>query len=166
LTECIGCSSAVVSARNTAHGSGLPPHSHRFGALVDIMCSEHRGMAVVNAYFRSAKAVTDVTYDQVTTDGHDSYPRAICAELGTDAGCAALDERLSEQPVQTRSSRHQKPLSADARVQMPHTRRQVLPSHDESACKPTKSPAESRTRHPECALGLGSLGQWYRREME
>jgi hypothetical protein len=166
LTECIGCSPAVVSAQNTAHGSGLPPHSHRSGALVDIMCSEHRGMAVVNAYFRSAKAVTDVTYDQVTTDGHDSYPRAICADLGKDAGCVARDERLSEQPVQTRSSRHQKPLSADARVQMPHSRRQVLPSYEESACKPTMLPAESRTRHPEYALEPGSLAQWYRREMD
>ena len=31
---------------------------------------------------RSAKAVTGVTPDQVTTDGHGSYPRAIRSTLG------------------------------------------------------------------------------------
>ncbi len=34
------------------------------------------------AFFRSAQAVTGVTPDRVTTDGHDSYPRAIRTELG------------------------------------------------------------------------------------
>src|SRR5918998_3544727 len=54
----------------------------RSGALVDVMFSEHRDMAAAKAFFRSAKAVTGVTPDRVTTDGHDSYPRAIRTELG------------------------------------------------------------------------------------
>ena len=54
----------------------------RNGALVDVMFSEHRDMAAAMAFFRSAKTVTDVTPDRVTTDGHDSYPRAIRTTLG------------------------------------------------------------------------------------
>jgi putative transposase len=46
------------------------------------MLSEHRDMAAAQAFFRSAKAVTGVTPDQVTTDGHGSYPRAIRCTLG------------------------------------------------------------------------------------
>src|SRR6476469_8029319 len=54
----------------------------RSGALVDVMFSEHRDMAAAKAFFRSAKAVTGVTPDRVTTDGHDADPRAIRTELG------------------------------------------------------------------------------------
>ena len=39
-------------------------------------------MAAAKAFFRSARAVTGVTPDRVTTDGHDGYPRAIRTELG------------------------------------------------------------------------------------
>src|SRR4051794_16391920 len=39
-------------------------------------------MEAAQAFFRSAEAVTGVTPDRVTTDGHDSYPRAIRTELG------------------------------------------------------------------------------------
>jgi putative transposase len=49
----------------------------RAGNLVDVMLSEKRDMAAAIAFFRSAKAVTRVTPSRVTTDGHDSYPRAI-----------------------------------------------------------------------------------------
>src|SRR4051812_31909352 len=52
------------------------------GNLVDTMLSEHRDMATAQAFFRSAKSVTDVTPDRVTTDGHGSYPRAIRSTLG------------------------------------------------------------------------------------
>ena len=55
----------------------------RAGALVDVMLSEHRDLAAATAFFRSAKAVTGVTPDRVTTDGHDAYPRAIRTELGS-----------------------------------------------------------------------------------
>src|SRR5919199_293922 len=54
----------------------------RDGNLVDVMLSEHRDMAAAQAFFRSAKAATGVTPDQVTTDGHGSYPRAIRSTLG------------------------------------------------------------------------------------
>jgi len=54
----------------------------RSGALVDVMFSEHRDMAAARAFFRSAKATTGVTPERVTTDGHDSDPRAIRTELG------------------------------------------------------------------------------------
>ena len=47
----------------------------RSGALVDVMFSEHRDMAAKKAFFRSAKAVTGMMPDRVTTDGHDSYPQ-------------------------------------------------------------------------------------------
>src|SRR3954453_10294806 len=54
----------------------------RTGTLVDVMFSEHRDMKAARAFFRSAKSVTGITPDRVTTDGHDSYPRAIRSELG------------------------------------------------------------------------------------
>jgi len=54
----------------------------RSGVLVDVLLSETRDMAAAQAFFRSAKAVTAVTPTRVTTDGHDSYPRAIRSELG------------------------------------------------------------------------------------
>ena len=56
----------------------------RSGTLVDVMFSERRDMAAAKAFFRSAKAVTGSTPDRVTTDGHDSYPRAIRTELGKE----------------------------------------------------------------------------------
>jgi len=52
------------------------------GALVDVLFSERRDMRAARAFFRSAKAVTGGIPDRVTTDGHDSYPRAIRTELG------------------------------------------------------------------------------------
>ena len=54
----------------------------REGALVDVMLSEHRDLAAAKRFFRSAKAITGVTPDRVTTDGHDAYPRAIRTILG------------------------------------------------------------------------------------
>jgi putative transposase len=54
----------------------------RDGNLVDTMLSEHRDMAAAQAFFRSAKSITGVVPNQVTTDGHGSYPRAIRSVLG------------------------------------------------------------------------------------
>jgi putative transposase len=54
----------------------------RDGALVDVRLSGHRDLAAARAFFRSAKAVTGVTPDRVTTDGYDAYPGAIRTELG------------------------------------------------------------------------------------
>ena len=52
------------------------------GNLVDVYLSETRDIA--KAFLRSAKSVTQVEPEQVTTDGHTSYPKAIADELGTD----------------------------------------------------------------------------------
>jgi DDE domain len=54
----------------------------RDGALVDVMLSEHRDLAAAKTFLRSAKAVTGIAPDRVTTDGHDAYPQAIRIELG------------------------------------------------------------------------------------
>src|ERR671927_1457231 len=54
----------------------------RSGALVDVRLSETRDRAAAEAFFRSAKTVTGITPARVTTDEHDSYPRAIRTELG------------------------------------------------------------------------------------
>jgi transposase-like protein len=54
------------------------------GALVDVLFSERRDMKAAKSFFRSAKAVTGIAPDRVTTDGHDSYPRAIRTELGKE----------------------------------------------------------------------------------
>jgi hypothetical protein len=39
-------------------------------------------MAAAQAFFRSAKSVTGIIPERVTTDGHGSYPRAIRSTLG------------------------------------------------------------------------------------
>jgi transposase-like protein len=54
----------------------------RNGDLVNTMLSEHRDMAAAKAFFRSAKSATGIVPDQVPTDGHGSYPRAIRSTLG------------------------------------------------------------------------------------
>ena len=79
-----GCSWYVDETYLKVHGRWcyLYRAIDRSGALVDVMFSEHRDMAAARAFFRSAKAVTGITQDRVTTDGHDSYPRAIRTELG------------------------------------------------------------------------------------
>ena len=54
----------------------------RDGALVEVMLSQRRDLAAAKRFFRSAKAVTGVIPDRVTTDGHDASPQAIRTELG------------------------------------------------------------------------------------
>src|SRR3954447_16376763 len=54
----------------------------REGNLVDVFLSETRDRAAADAFFRSARTVTEVIPERVTTDGHDAYPGAIKAELG------------------------------------------------------------------------------------
>ena len=55
----------------------------RDGTLVDVYLSETRDMAAAKAFLRSARSVTQVEPEQVTTDGQTSYPKAIADELGT-----------------------------------------------------------------------------------
>jgi transposase-like protein len=80
-----GCSWYVDETYIKVHGEWryLYRAIDRSGALVDVMFSEHRDMAAAKAFFESAKMVTGITPDRVTTDGHDSYPRAIRTVLGT-----------------------------------------------------------------------------------
>jgi transposase-like protein len=63
----------------------------RDGNLVDVYLSETRDMAAAKAFLRSARSVTQVEPEQVTTDSHTSYPKAIADELGTD-----VDHRTSQ----------------------------------------------------------------------
>ena len=56
--------------------------SDRDGNLVDVLVSEKRDRAAAAAFFRSARTVTERVPERVMTDGHDSYPGAIKAELG------------------------------------------------------------------------------------
>ena len=97
----VGCSWYVDETYIKVHGRWcyLYRAIDRAGALVDVMFSEQRDMAAANAFFRSAKAVTGVTPDRVTTDGHDSYPRAIRTELGRGVRhrtSAYLNNRLEQ----------------------------------------------------------------------
>jgi putative transposase len=63
----------------------------RDGTLVDVYLSETRDMAAAKAFLRSARSVTQVEPERVTTDGHTSYPKAIADELGTN-----VDHRTSQ----------------------------------------------------------------------
>jgi transposase-like protein len=52
------------------------------GNLVDSTLSEKRNMEAVQRFFKQAVAVVGHTPNQVTTDGHSSYPRAIRETMG------------------------------------------------------------------------------------
>ena len=52
------------------------------GNLVDSMLSEKRNMEAAQRFFKQAVAVVGSVPDQVTTDGHISYPRAIRETMG------------------------------------------------------------------------------------
>jgi len=51
---------------------------------LDVLLSERQDQAAAEAFFRSARTVTDRVPDRVTTDGHGAYPGAIKSELGED----------------------------------------------------------------------------------
>ena len=71
----------------------------RNGNLVDSMLSANRDMAAAKRFFRSTLAVLDESPQQVTSDGHDSYPRAIRETLGStvEHRCSAYLNRRIEQ---------------------------------------------------------------------
>ncbi len=56
----------------------------RDGNLVDSMLSEKRNMEAAKRFFKQALETVGHAPERVTTDGHDSYPRAIRETLGTD----------------------------------------------------------------------------------
>jgi transposase-like protein len=65
------------------------------GTLVDVYLSETRDMA--KAFLRSARSVTQVEPEPVTTDGQTSYPKAIADELGTDVRTSQYKNNVLEQ---------------------------------------------------------------------
>jgi len=48
------------------------------------MLSEHRDMDAAKRFFKAALEVAEQAPEKVTTDGHDSYPRAIRETLGDE----------------------------------------------------------------------------------
>jgi putative transposase len=71
----------------------------REGNLVDSMLSATRDMAAAQRFFRSTLSVVDRAPGQVTSDGHDSYPRAIQEVLGqkVEHRCSAfLNGRIEQ----------------------------------------------------------------------
>ena len=71
----------------------------REGNLVDSMLSATRDMTAAQRFFRSTLSVIHQPPQQVTTDGHDSYPRAIREVLGPQVHhrCSAYLNRRIEQ---------------------------------------------------------------------
>jgi putative transposase len=56
----------------------------RDGNLVDALLSERRDMAAAQRFFAQALDIAGRVPAQVTTDGHDAYPRAIRETLGEE----------------------------------------------------------------------------------
>ncbi len=71
----------------------------RDGNLVDSRLSEKRDMEAAKRFFNQAVTMVDYAPERVTTDGHDSYPRAIRETLGNDVAHrtnAYLNNRLEQ----------------------------------------------------------------------
>ena len=69
------------------------------GNLVDSLLSSTRDMAAAQRFFLSAVSIAGEAPTQVTTDGHDSYPRAIREMLGTQVehrNNAYLNRRIEQ----------------------------------------------------------------------
>src|SRR5215813_8104408 len=71
----------------------------REGSLVDSMLRETRDMAAAKTFFRGAVSVIGKLPRQVTSAGHDSYPRALREVLGcqVEHRCSAYLNRRIEQ---------------------------------------------------------------------
>jgi putative transposase len=63
-------------------GRGVYRAIDREGNLVDVFLSERQDQGAAEAFFRSARTVTGIVPDRVTTDGHGAYLGAIKTELG------------------------------------------------------------------------------------
>jgi putative transposase len=88
----------------------------RDGNLVDSMLGATRDMAAALRFFRGALSVVNTTPRQVTTDGHDSYPRAIREVLGgkVEHRCSAYLNRRIEQDHRAVKQRYYPMLSFGA----------------------------------------------------
>jgi putative transposase len=71
----------------------------RDGNLVEALLSEQRDMAAAQRFFTQALAAAGHAPEQVTTDGHDAYPRAIRETLGPTAAhrCSRYKNNRIEQ---------------------------------------------------------------------
>jgi putative transposase len=70
-----------LSRGNTPSSLGI---KEDYGNLVDSMVSEKLDMEAAKCFFKQATDVVDHRPERVTTDGHDTYPRAIREILGSD----------------------------------------------------------------------------------
>ncbi len=70
----------------------------RGGNLVEALLSERRDMAAAQRFFARALAIADRAPEQVTTDGHDAYPRTIRETLG--AGVAHRTSRYKNNRIE------------------------------------------------------------------
>ncbi|MBV8869021.1 MAG: IS6 family transposase [Acetobacteraceae bacterium] len=121
------------------------------GALVDVLFSERRDMKAAKAFFRSAKAATGLTPDRVTTDGHDSYPRAIRTELGRGVRHRTsryLNNRL-EQDRRGLKGRY-RPMRG---FKCPRSAARFCRGHDELRNFLRPVPAATNTSPPPAAIG-------------
>jgi len=94
------------------------------GTLVDVFLNVTRDQAAAEAFFRSAITVPGIVPETVTTDKHAGYPPALEEVFGDNA-----EHHTSKykQPFGARSPRGERPRAADARLQIAHQRRPVLP---------------------------------------
>jgi putative transposase len=69
------------------------------GNLVDAMLSLHRDLEAAKRFFARSREVVGHTPKQVTTDGHDAYPRAIREALGPEVihRCSRYKNNVIEQ---------------------------------------------------------------------
>src|SRR3954463_9806027 len=70
----------------------------RDGQLIDSMLSAKRDMAAAQRFFRSAQTVAGRRPEQVTTDGHISYPGAIAEVLGKNVR-RSCNQRMTDARV-------------------------------------------------------------------
>lgn len=71
----------------------------REGSLIASMLSKHRDMDAAKRFFKDALALAEQAPQRLTTDGHDSYPRAIRETLGDEVshGCNPyLNNRIGQ----------------------------------------------------------------------
>ncbi len=79
------------------------------GNLVDSMLSMHRDMDAAKRFFAQAQGVVGHGPMQVTTDGHDAYPRAIRETLGREVvhRCSRYKNNMIEQDHRSIKGRYQ-----------------------------------------------------------
>jgi putative transposase len=96
------------------------------GHLVDSRLSEMRNMEAAQQFFKQAGARVGHAPDQVTTDGHRSYPRAICETMGSNVQHRTnkyLNNRLQPGPSRDQAAILSDAWCAEASRQQPESER-------------------------------------------